>query len=152
MGSRPAQKDFVTDFRFQREWGWLVATDLFFGELGAGLFLACLLVGLPVGMLVGMVMVLVGKSVPLLADLGRPLRFWRAVMRPQTSWIARGLIAIIIFLVFGWLYVGSSAGFGWVPLAADSDLGQAIMVIAAFSAFMVYGVLSGFKRNPTYLL
>jgi polysulfide reductase chain C len=38
----------------------------------------------------------------LLADLGKPQNFWRAWMKPVTSWIARGtlIIAVFMFIAF----------------------------------------------------
>ena len=34
------------------------------------------------------------------AYLGKPLRFWRMMFRPQTSWIARGFILVVLFVAF----------------------------------------------------
>ena len=40
-----------------------------------------------------------------LVHMGRPLRAFRAVMRPQTSWIARGIIFISLFGILGAIHI-----------------------------------------------
>src|SRR3990172_5141343 len=108
---------FVVDFREQTEWKWLIATAFFLGELGAGVFLVSMLVGYAPGMLLGLLLVLVGKNSAHLLYLGRPERFWRAVSHPATSWISRGFVAMIVLAVSGALVLLFSLG--WLPIAGD---------------------------------
>ncbi len=56
-------------------------------------------------MVVGYLIVVVGKNGAHLLYLGRPLRFWRAAWRPDRSWIARGIWATIIFAISGLAYM-----------------------------------------------
>src|SRR3990172_2392993 len=90
--------------RPQREWGILVINYLFLGGAGAGLFLSSLLFGSTWGEIAGLVALMVA-TLFLLLDLGRPERFWRAFMRPRTSWISRGSIAITVLVALGGLHV-----------------------------------------------
>jgi formate-dependent nitrite reductase membrane component NrfD len=75
----------------QAWWNWLIGTAFFCGGLGAGLFLISLASGQRLGMILGYLVVVLGKNGAHLLYLGRPARFWRADMRPDRSWIARGI-------------------------------------------------------------
>ena len=84
---------FAFGYYRQVWWNWRIGTAFFCGGIGAGTFLISLLTGHPLGMLVGYLIVMVGKNTAHLLYLGRPERFWRAAMRPDRSWIARGIWA-----------------------------------------------------------
>ena len=92
---------FAYGYYRQVWWNWLIGTAFFCGGLGGGLFLVSLLTGHPLGMMVGYLIVMAGKNTAHFLYLGRPLRFWRAAMRPDRSWIARGIWATGIFGLFG---------------------------------------------------
>jgi len=94
---------FAYGYYRQEWWNWLIGSAFFFGEIGAGLFLVSLLSGYWLGMVVGYLIVVVGKNTAHLLYLGRPARFWRAAMRPDRSWIARGIWATGIFMASGFL-------------------------------------------------
>jgi formate-dependent nitrite reductase membrane component NrfD len=82
-------------------WSWLIGTAFFCGEIGGGLFLVSMLTDNWPGMLIGYLIVTVGKNTAHILYLGRPARFWRAAMRPDRSWIARGIWATGIFIASG---------------------------------------------------
>ncbi|MBI4524428.1 MAG: polysulfide reductase NrfD [Deltaproteobacteria bacterium] len=129
--------EFNTELTAQEEWGWLLALDLFFGGLGGGLFLLFLLFGLSSSIAVlSLVFVALG-AVVLMVELGHPLRAWRALCKPFSSWISRGVFFVTFFIVFGALY--SASGFdSFVWLAPGSDAAKStIAVIAGLSALMV---------------
>ena len=96
----------------QTKWGWLIATYLFLAGLGGGAYIAGVFAdftGLStkiatVGICLGFPCLLTGCMF-LIADLGKPINFWRALMRPRTSWIARGTIIITIFLIINFLHI-----------------------------------------------
>jgi len=92
---------FAFGYHRQTWWNWRIGAAFFCGEIGAGLFLVSLLTGHFVGLLVGYLIVVAGKNTAHLLYLGRPARFWRAAMRPDRSWIARGIWATAIFGIFG---------------------------------------------------
>ncbi len=122
--------------------------------VGGGLFILARLLGLaprlgiffglPVVDLVSFVVIAAGGLV-LIADLGRPMRFIRAVMRPGTSWISRGAIADFIFLVVGGILVLPGLTYrGATPLAwlpwdpwARGAMGKAMEVVALLAAVVV---------------
>ncbi len=103
----------LPNLKAQSKWSWLVAAYLFLAGLGAGAYVTGVVasylgdgwIGISkIGVCLGFPCVLVGCMF-LLADLGAPLNFWRAAMRPNTSWIARGTIIITIFMVLAFIHV-----------------------------------------------
>lgn len=125
---------FAYGYYRQEWWSWLIGSAFFFGEIGAGLFLVSLLSGYWTGMAAGFLIVVVGKNTAHLLYLGRPARFWRAAMRPDRSWIARGIWATGVFMASGLalLFPQVLASFG---MPAE---GTAIIhVLAGASAFFI---------------
>ena len=82
-----------------------MATAFFFGEAGAGLYFVSYFFDFVAGMAVGLLMVLFGKAGGHLLHLGQPLRGWRAFTKVRTSWVSRGLLAIVVFVPAGALHV-----------------------------------------------
>jgi formate-dependent nitrite reductase membrane component NrfD len=96
---------FAVGYHRQTFWNWLIGTAFFLGGVGGGLFLVSLLTDHVAGMIAGFLIVVVGKNSAHLAFLGRPERFFRAAMRPDRSWIARGIWAMGVFAVTGFLSI-----------------------------------------------
>jgi formate-dependent nitrite reductase membrane component NrfD len=94
---------FAEGFHPQVWWSWLIGTAFFCGEIGGGLFLVSLLNDYWPGMIIGYLIVTVGKNTAHILYLGRPARFWRAAMRPDRSWIARGIWATGFFIASGFV-------------------------------------------------
>ena len=135
--------EWMVKYTPQTEWiekrGILLWLAFFFGGIGSGLYLVSLWFDSLVGMVLGWLIVVVLKGATHLAFLGHPLRSWRAVLRPQTSWISRGLLAIVLFAFFGacqfilayWL-PGSGA-----ELAFKALSGIMAVVIAMYTGFVL---------------
>lgn len=133
--------EWMVNYTPQKEWiekrGILLWLAFFFIELGAGMFLIASVFDSLLAMVIGWILCgIVGGGLHLLY-LGRKSRFFRMVLRPQTSWISRGLIFVFLFLIFGIVHVGLSAGAK--PVIA-------LIVIADIFAFLtiIYG---GFAMN-----
>ena len=127
---------FTVELRGQQEWAWLVAIDLFFGGLGGGLFL--LFHNLTLSPAIGLLslgLVTVGGLV-LLAELGHPMRAWRAMAKPRTSWISRGMISVFLFIVLGFFYIAPSV-FSWLPWHPAGYGDRVIGTVAAVCALLV---------------
>ena len=102
------------DYKTQSKWRWLIAAYLFLAGLGAGAYAAGVALDLlggkanssvaKIGVSLGLPCVLVG-CLFLILDLGSPTKFWRAFMRPGTSWIARGTIIITIFMILDAIHI-----------------------------------------------
>jgi formate-dependent nitrite reductase membrane component NrfD len=129
--------EFNTELTAQEEWGWLLALDLFFGGMGGGLFLLFLSFNLSPAVAVLSVLFVAIGAVVLMIELGHPLRAWRALSKPFSSWISRGVFCVTLFMLFAILY--SAPGFdalSWLAPESDS-VRRTIGVIAAISALMV---------------
>lgn len=87
----------VLGYRFQRYWDKSMASAFFFGELGAGLFLVGALYNSVISMIVGVSITAILKTYFHLSHMGVPARSWRAMLRPDRSWISRGAISIVLF-------------------------------------------------------
>ena len=130
--------EFNMDLTPQEEWSWLVAIDLFLGGLGGGLFLLYQIFGLSSAVaLLSLGLVVLGGLV-LLSELGHPLRALRALLKPFSSWISRGVIFVALFLIFGALYVAPAfESFSWLPWGDDPTAKKTIGAIAGAAALLV---------------
>jgi len=97
--------EWMTNYTPQKEWieggGKLIWLALFFTELGAGLFFVSIFFNNPLGMLFGWFICLFLGGGSFLVHMGKPLRSFRCVLKPQTSWISRGVIFITLFGAIG---------------------------------------------------
>ncbi len=154
----------------QHEWDLYHATWFTLMGVGGGIFLVSRLLrlerglgvwlGLPVVDLVSFVVIGVGGLI-LLWSLGRPLRFLRAILKPQTSWISRGAIADFIFIALGGalilpgLTLGGARPFTWLPWDAwaSTATGRVLegVALAAAAIVIVYaGLVLADKAAVTF--
>ncbi len=124
---------FACGFSRQSWWNWRIGAAFFLGEIGAGLFLISLFTGLRVGIIVGFLIVVAGKNTAHLLYLGRPGRFWRAAMRPDRSWIARGIWATGLFAASAGLLLLKAI----FSLPLPAPLQFAMSLLALFSALLI---------------
>jgi formate-dependent nitrite reductase membrane component NrfD len=155
VGSQNVFMDrFALEPKTQRVWGESHATWFTLMGIGGGLFLIAhlanlqthlgLFLGMPVVDLLSFLAIAVGGLI-LIGDLGTPLRFWRAVLAPRSSWISRGAIADFVFLAAGGLLVLADLEIGDLhPLRAlpwdsraESGAGLALEIVAVLSAVIV---------------
>jgi formate-dependent nitrite reductase membrane component NrfD len=136
-----AANEFLIGFQLQREWAWLIATAFLCGTLGAGLYLFSFLLDFQLGVIVSLLIVGVCKSAAHMLFLGKPMRFPLALRKWRTSWISRGVVAMLVFLACGVVYAagfpdgsfvpdGLAQAFGWVALAAA-------LVIMVYDGFVL---------------
>lgn len=127
---------FNVGYRFQRYWDTPMANAFFFGELGAGFFLVSLLLGFVPGMLAGLLITGVLKTYFHLSHMGVPGKSWRAILRPDRSWISRGLLGIVFLMGFGGLHTLNA----WFDLQGAwglTVLGGIVKLLAAAAALLV---------------
>jgi formate-dependent nitrite reductase membrane component NrfD len=135
---------FAFGYYRQIWWNWLIGTAFFCGGLGSGLFLISLLTRHFLGMLIGYLIVVVGKNTAHLLYLGRPERFWRAAMRPDRSWIARGIWASGLLAVSGLLLLLPHVlGPGWALTGAAKTAASTVAIVSAL--FIMF--YDGFVMN-----
>ncbi|MGO1590915.1 MAG: hypothetical protein ACTHW1_08670 [Ancrocorticia sp.] len=89
---------------YRRDRQWAVPQmwwEMAFGGIGATTYMVSSVARNPLGMAAGWALAAGGKGILLLADLGRPERFPRVFVKPNTSWIARGSWAFGAFAAAG---------------------------------------------------
>ena len=116
-------------YRFQRHWDNSMAAAFFFGELGAGLFLMGALYKSVTAMIFGVCITAILKTYFHLSHMGVPSRAWRAMLRPDRSWISRGFISIVVFTGTAILSIALN-GFGLTEVLGGGA------VLGAFAALM----------------
>ncbi len=123
-------------YRFQRHWDNSMAYAFFCAELGAGLFFASLLVDSVPGMILGLLPVATGKPYFHLAHMGVPGRSWRAALRPDRSWISRGLLALAALVGVGAVLIVCTAFGDKLGIAADSGIMVVLKLLAGIFALV----------------
>ncbi len=134
--------EWMVKFTPQREWiegrGKLLWLAFFFG-FGAGLYLVSLFFDSLWGEFIGWLIIIFGFGGLHVLYLGKPLRFWRGILRPQTSWISRGLIFATLFIGAAGIQMALST---WAPGLIET----AFKVIGGITAFLVC-IYTGFAMN-----
>lgn len=140
-GTVVAEKGGVR-FEAQSQWRFLILVAFFTGGFGAGLYIASWALNFRLGMVLGLFLVAIIKGSAHIAYLGRPERFWRAIKRPRTSWISRGIIGMGVFVIAGALYlVVDIPALGWIAVAA------AVVVMAYTGYLMAFSPSIPFWNN-----
>jgi len=144
------------NFKPQSNWSWLIAAYLFLAGLGGGAYVTGVVADFiggkwaaisKIGVFLGFPCVLLG-CVFLLFDLGSPGKFWRAALRPNTSWIARGTIIISVFMILGAIHIAF-----WIWPFQGLEQAEGVRhiigvlgVIFAFCTMIYTGLLLGASR------
>jgi formate-dependent nitrite reductase membrane component NrfD len=86
----------------QTEWiekrGIFLWIAFYAGGLSGGLYLVSLYFNSLWGMFISFLIMAFIKGGSHLLFLGKPWRFWRIITRPQSSWLARGFIFVVLFI------------------------------------------------------
>ncbi|MFC1945329.1 DmsC/YnfH family molybdoenzyme membrane anchor subunit [Chloroflexota bacterium] len=127
--------DYMVQPTFQRDWvergGLYIVLAFFLGGLGGGLYLISLYFDHYAGITVSFFIV-AASTLGYLLHLGKPARFWRAFLKPQTSWISRGMIAATGFLLFVFLQLAPGIPWlSWLPWTINNNLVQALAITSA---------------------
>ncbi len=135
----------------QTKWGWDHAIYLFLGGLGAATYVIGALAGYAgeawlgiskVGIISGVIILAIGYVV-LLVGLGRPMNAIHAMKCPGTSWISRGVIIVLLFVIFAgihWLLTVFNAGGGLLPILGF------IGIVMGFGVMLYTGFLLAANR------
>lgn len=129
---------FSVDYKKQKEWSkppmWL---EMAIGAIAGGMFIAAMVFKFALGVIIAVLVMLVGKGVLLLVDLGRPERFLKVMANPKKSWISKGAWGFMLFAAAG---IACAAplilpGLPWTPWAGA---GKALGIVAGgLAAFMM---------------
>lgn len=138
--------EFMVKYTPHTRWaegsGILITIAFFLGGVGGGLYLTSLYFNNLFGMFIGWLLILLVGMVDM-AHLHKPLRFWRMLLKPNSSWIARGFIAITFFIVCTAIQLILSF---WLPGTASESVLKVLSGIFAFGVIIYSGfVLSCVK-------
>jgi polysulfide reductase chain C len=136
--------EFMVKYTPQKEWieghGIMLAFAFFLGGISGGLYLASLAFDSMLGMFIAWMAALVMGMVDM-AHLSKPLRFWRMLLKPRTSWIARGFIFITLFI--GCAAIQLALSF-WLPGTAVETVFKVLAGILAFGVAIYSGFVISF--------
>ena len=124
-------------YRFQRYWDNSMAYAFFCAELGAGLYFVSLLLDSVVGMAIGFLIVSTGKPYFHLAHMGVPKKSWRAMLRPDRSWISRGVWALAGLMSMSFFYIACTYFGAQLGIEAGSTLLWLLKIVSAAFALVV---------------
>ncbi|MFW9847275.1 MAG: DmsC/YnfH family molybdoenzyme membrane anchor subunit [Candidatus Thorarchaeota archaeon] len=126
LGTKVKPYEFMIFPTAQKYWierkGILLWMGLFFVEFGASLFLVSTFFNCLWGQVAGWLVTAALGGGPHFLFLGHPFRIYRALKRPQGSWISRGLLIISLFQLFGFIHLVLSffsAPAFWLLVTAD---------------------------------
>lgn len=129
--------EWMLKYTRQTEWiegrGLLLLFAFYVGGLGGGLYLVSLYFNSLWGMLISWLLIAGLKGGAHFAFLGKPWRSWRMISRPQTSWLSRGLIFVLLFTGLAAIQLALSF---WMP---GSVWEIVFKVLAGIMAFAVAG-------------
>ena len=142
--------EWMISYTRQSEWidrrGLFLWLAFYFGGLGGGLYLVSLYFDSLWGMFISWLIIVVLKGGSHFLFLGKPLRFWRMIRRPHTSWLARGLLFVLLFTVFAAVQLCFSL---WLPGSAGEVVFKVLAGLMAFAVAIYTGfVMNGFKAIP----
>ncbi len=141
MAREATLDQFKVRLTTQKEWHILILVAFFLGGVGGGLFLVSSFFGFTFGLFLAWLIVVIGKGSTHLVYLGRPLRFWKIFTSWsafKTSWITRGMWGMVVFIIFGALYIAPQLEwFTWLPWTSGSIAGRVILGLAAVGAAWV---------------
>jgi len=127
--------------------GVLIWLALYAGILGGGMYFSALCFGSQPGMVLGWLIILIIKSGLHLAHAERPGRLWRMMLRPQTSWISRGLILTVLFIIFGALQIAFAL---WQTMRGAETLFGVVAGICAFGIIVYMGFTMSCVRGVPF--
>jgi len=140
--------DLEAVYRPERVWaeGRAIALVLahFLSGAGAGAWLLGLVLDLRLALVLGLVAVVLGGIVHL-GFLGHPERAWKMMMRPQSSWISRGLWSMIVFVPTAALYVAGAYG-AWGTSSAFAIVMLVLSLLGMAGIFLYKGFVYAVSR------
>jgi len=134
----------------QTEWidgrGILLWLAIYAGGLGGGLYLISLWFNNLTGIIISWFIVAVVKGGLHFAFLGKPWRIWRIMTRFKSSWLSRGFVFVVLFVLFGAVQIILSL---LLPGSVCETILKAVAAIMAFGVALYMGfVLNNVKSIP----
>jgi len=139
--------DFMAKDTPSRDWteglGALITVAFFCGGIAGGLYLYSLYINNLWGMFIGWTFAL-AMGVFDLIHLHNKKSVWKMVMRPNSSWISRGLLFVILFIGSGAIAMAVTHWFPGISMGMVFKVISGIMAlgVATYSGFVVSYVSS----------
>jgi formate-dependent nitrite reductase membrane component NrfD len=141
-------RDLGAVYRPERVWAEGRAFTLvlahFLSGAGAGAWLLGLVLDIRLALALGLAFVVLGGLVHL-GFLGHPERAWKMMMRPQSSWISRGLWSMVLFMPTAALYLAGAYG-AWSTSSAFSIVMLVLSLIGMAGIFLYKGFVYAVSR------
>jgi formate-dependent nitrite reductase membrane component NrfD len=138
--------EFMVKFTPHTRWaegsGALIGVAFFLGGIGGGLYLTSLFFNSLLGMFIGWLLI-VSVGLVDMTHLHKPLRFWRMLLKPDSSWIARGFVFIALFIILAAVQL---ALFYWLPGTSSEGVFRVISGIFAFGVIIYGGFVLSYIR------
>ena len=140
--------DLGAVYRPERVWaeGRAIALVVahFLSGAGAGAWLLGLVLDLRIALALGLAAVVLGGIVHL-GFLGHPERAWKMMMRPQSSWISRGLWSMVVFVPTAALYLAAAHG-AWSTRSAFAVVMLVLSLLGMTGIFLYKGFVYAVSR------
>lgn len=140
--------EWMVTYTPQTEWverrGILIWLSLYAGILGGGSYLVSLYFNTLWGMFISWLIIAVLKSGFHIAHAERPLKLWRMILRPQTSWISRGIIITLLLIIFGAIQLALSY---WLPGTTEEMVFKVLTGIMAFGIILYAGFIMSYVHG-----
>ncbi len=141
--------NWMVQYTPQTSWierrGVTIWLSMYSGILGGGAYLASLFFNSLAGMVISWLIVVFIKGGLHIAHAERPLKLWRMILRPQTSWISRGLILTLALIILGAVQIvitstmpGTAADIVLKWLAGIAAFG--VVIYAGFTMSYINGI------------
>jgi len=132
--------EWMVNYTPQTVWiedkGIFIWIALYAGIFGGGSYLIALFFHNLLGMFISWLAVLVFKGGFTILHSHYPLKLWRVIYRPLTSWISKGFIITMLFVIFGAIQLGLSF---WMPGAGVEVIFEVLAGIAALGLIIYTG-------------
>ena len=129
----------------QTEWiekrGLILWLAEYAGGLGAGAYIVSLFFNNFWGMVTAFLIVALLKGGLHMLFLGKPMRFWRMVTNPQTSWMSRGIMFVFLFCGFAFLQLL------FMYFAPDQNTIIAVLAVISGIFALCIAFYTGFVMN-----
>jgi formate-dependent nitrite reductase membrane component NrfD len=134
--------EWMINYTRQTEWidrrGIFLWIAFYAGGLGGGLYLVSLFFNSLWGMFIGWLIIAFIKGGAHLIFLGKPLRFWRIITRPHSSWLARGFVFVMLFVGCAAIQLILSY---WIPGTTAETVFKVLAGIMAFGITVYTGII-----------
>lgn len=141
----------------QKSWKWPIACYLFLAAAGSGQFLISLILYaqdlyfplVRVALIMGPIVVAMATAF-LIIDAGvktKALQLWSLVSNWRASWMARGSVILILFIILGLVYSLPGLWFEWW-YSTWFPLGVIVAVLAIFTAIYTALLIGACKAIP----